>query len=60
MKKEKKSTKESLTNPLPKIKFAGTKSGSIPLEQWQVSLKGLSKKDRQKLDEDILNSLKKS
>ncbi len=59
MKKEKNSTEQKQTKH-SHLKLAGTKSNPIPLEQWQVSLKGLSTKDRQKLDEDILNSLKKS
>jgi hypothetical protein len=58
MRKGKNSTEQKLTKP-SHIKLMGTESGSIPLEQWQVSLKDLSTKDRQKLKEDILNSAKK-
>jgi len=57
--KKKNSTDQQQTNPGVKIRLVGTNSDSPPLEQWQVSLKNLSEEDRQKLNEDILNSLEK-
>ncbi len=57
--KKKNSANQKQTNPNEKIRLVGANSDSPPLEQWQVALKNLSDEDRQKLNEDILKSVKK-